>query len=262
MAVKHRRGPTEAPSALCGVARWRVLARATEPPTCQRCALLEGSSSRRTVESGAPNVLGYARVSKADQSLAGQVRQLEQHGCGRVYSEHVSSVGVRQQWARLCEDARPGDVVVVVRLDRIGRRMGEVIASVQELAGRGVHVRALAQGIDTSAPGSALLLGVFAALAETEREILRERTREGLQAARASGAAIGRPTVITPALVDQVAHLRARGHSLRAIAKTLHVGASTVSRVLELRPAGDPRQMTLEVQHVRTWRDPDAKIGA
>lgn len=246
VAKTHRRGPLG--GVLCGSQKWRILAADSEAPTCARCKALDGTSSRRAVPKGNPSLLGYARVSRADQNLASQVAQLEAVGCGRIYSEHVSGVGKREQWARLLEDVRPGDCVVVVRLDRIGRRMTEVVASVQGLLDQGVQLRALQQGIDTSAGAVApLLLGIFAALAETERAVLIERTAEGLAAARARGRTGGRARRVTPAVTAQIEHLSSQGFSLREIATAVHLDKSTVSRALSAQALKeDPRQLKIE----------------
>lgn len=244
-AVTHRKGPSG--GVLCGSPTWRVAARPSDAPSCKRCAALDGTSSRRELRGGKAHVLGYARVSRADQNLDAQVRQLEDAGCGRIYSEHVSGVGKRAQWARLVEDARSGDTVVVVRLDRIGRRMSEVVSCVQSMLDRGVHVRALAQGIDTTAAAVApLLLAVFAALAESERATLIERTAEGLAAARARGAVFGRPRRVTDAVRAQMRHLRGQGYSMAEIGKALHLHKATVSRELAAALKDDPRQLRIE----------------
>lgn len=191
------------------------------------------------------NVVGYARVSRQDQNLDSQRDALFEAGVGRIFSERVSSVGVRSGWQALLASVRPGDVVVVTRLDRIGRRLGEVVTCVQALVEEGVHVRALHQGVDTSAPGGTIMLAVWAALAETERETLRERTREGMAAAAKRGRAAGRPVVMDAAKRDLVMHLRAQGHTTKAIARTVHAGESTVRRAIADAQRPEPRQLKL-----------------
>lgn len=196
------------------------------------------------VRGGHQSMLGYARVSRSDQELHSQLQLLKAAGCGRIYQERVSSVARRHGWEALAENTRKGDVVVVVRLDRIGRRLAEVVNCCSELAERGVHVRALSQNIDTSAPGGKVMLALWAALAETEREILRERTREGLEAARARGHKPGRKLQLTPAKRAQVAHLKAQDYSVREIAEAVQLSRTSVRRALE-SPKADPRQLTL-----------------
>lgn len=198
------------------------------------------------VKGGHSQVIGYARVSTRDQSLASQMVVLKQAGCCRIYAEKCSSVGPRPGWAALFDGVRAGDTVTVVRLDRIGRRLGEVVNCCAELAEHGAHVRAVAQGIDTRAPGGKLILPLWAALAETEREILRERTRAGLEAARELGRVGGRPPKRTAAKDALIRHLRAKGFSQSQIAREVQVGASTVRRALaDGDTKTDPRQLKL-----------------
>ena len=199
---------------------------------------------------GERNRIGYARVSKNEQSLDSQLDALQAAGCHMVISEKISSVAVRAGWSRVVETLRPGDLLVVTRLDRIGRRLREIIVSVQDLVEQGTHVRALAQGIDTSAPGGSVALALFAALAETERTVLRERTREGLAAAKARGQKIGRPSTLDPANRELLRHLRAKGFTIKEIAKSLKVGRTTVHRALVEMAKEDPRQLQLLTESV------------
>jgi DNA invertase Pin-like site-specific DNA recombinase len=184
-------------------------------------------------------------VSTRDQSLAAQLTELKKAGCCRIYSEKCSSVGARPGWQALFEQLRAGDTVAVVRLDRIGRQIGEVIRCCQEVTEAGGFVRALAQGIDTRSPTGRMQLPIFAAFAETERTILIERTRAGLEAARAAGRVFGRPRKRTPQKDALIRHLKKQGFSDRQIAAEVQVGASTVRRALADTPGGDPRQLKL-----------------
>lgn len=197
------------------------------------------------VRGGNAGIVGYARVSTRDQNLAGQVADLRKAGCCRIYTEKVSSVGPRLGWAALVDTLRPGDVVTVVRLDRIGRRLVEVVGACNEVLELGAHVHAVAQGVNTRGPGGRHQIPWFAALAETEREILRERTRAGLAAAAASGRVGGRPPKRSPAKDELIRHLRAQGHSFRAIAKAVDLGVATVRRAIDDGVKGDPRQLKL-----------------
>ena len=195
---------------------------------------------------GHAQLIGYARVSTREQSLDVQLRELEAAGCCRVYAETVSSVGHRPGWGALMADIRRGDTVVCVRLDRIGRKLGEVVAACDVLTGEGAYVRSIAQGIDTRSAGGRLLLPIWAALAETERTLLIERTRAGLDAARARGKTFGRPTVLTRARIDLCVMLRAQGHSIAAIATTTGLSNGSVRTALERgAPEGEKRQLRL-----------------
>jgi DNA invertase Pin-like site-specific DNA recombinase len=196
---------------------------------------------------GHPQVLGYARVSTRDQSLASQLAQLRDAGACRVIAEKCSSVGARPGWAALVNELRKGDTVAVVRLDRIGRSLAEVVTCCKELGDQEMYVRSLAQGIDTRSAQGRLLLPLWAALAETERVILIERTRAGLEAARALGRVGGRPPKRSPAKDNLCRHLRAQGFSHNQIAKQLNLGATTVRRALSEVVDADPRQMRLDV---------------
>lgn len=191
------------------------------------------------------NVIGYARVSRQDQNLDGQRDALQKAGVGRAFCERVSSVGTRPGWAALLSSVRAGDVVVVTRLDRIGRKLSEVVASVQGLVEEGIHVRALMQGVDTSGPGGTIMLALWAALAETERETLRERTREGMAAAKKRGRSAGRPVVLDAAKRELVQHLHAKGYSIAEIAKAAKAGKTTVRRALSDAEKPEAKQLKL-----------------
>lgn len=150
--------------------------------------------------------LGYARVSTGDQDAALQIDALEAAGCYRVYIDVASGASqVRPELDRLLDNLRPGDTVVVWRLDRLGRSLRNLVEQVQGLAERGVGFRSLQESIDTTSPGGRLVFHVFAALAEFERDLIRERTRAGLDAARARGRTGGRPSSLS---ADQVATIR------------------------------------------------------
>lgn len=183
---------------------------------------------------GHSQLIGYARVSTQEQKVESQLDELRRAGCSRVYAEKISSVGHRPGWSALMGEIRKGDSVVVVRLDRIGRKLAEVVVCLDTLAGEGVYVRALAQQLDTRSAQGKALVGLFAWLAETERSLIVERTIAGLEAARARGRNLGRPTVITPARIDLCVSLRAQKHSLQAIAEATGLGEGTVRKCLSL----------------------------
>jgi DNA invertase Pin-like site-specific DNA recombinase len=196
---------------------------------------------------GHPQVVGYARVSTRDQSLASQLTQLRNAGACRVIAEKCSSVGARPGWAALMGELRKGDTIAVVRLDRIGRSLGEVVTCCKEVSDFGAFVNALAQGINTRSPEGRVMLPLWAALAETERAILIERTRAGLEAARELGRVGGRPPKRSPQKDALCRHLRAQGFSFGQIAKQLNLGATTVRRALAEDVPADPRQLRLDV---------------
>lgn len=177
-------------------------------------------------------ILGYARVSTPDQSIAGQVDALTTVGADRVWSDIASGAAVeRPGLAALLEHARPGDIVTAVRLDRLGRSLPELVALLADLDARGITVRT-GDGIDTTTAAGRVLAGLFAVLADAEREWIRDRTRAGLAAARARGRVGGRPPAMTPARREAADRMRAEGASLAQIAHVLGVGKTTVRRHL------------------------------
>jgi DNA invertase Pin-like site-specific DNA recombinase len=143
-------------------------------------------------------LLGYARVSTTDQQPQLQVDALEHAGCYRVFTETASGARAdRPTLTQLLDQLRPGDTLVVWKLDRLGRSLRHLVDTVTGLAERGIGFRSLQEAVDTTTPGGKLVFHVFAALAEFERDLIRERTTAGLAAARARGRHGGRPSVMT-----------------------------------------------------------------
>src|SRR3954447_11850561 len=139
-------------------------------------------------------LIGYARVSTLDQTLALQQDALTAAGCGDIYTDTVSgSVTDRPGLANALSHLRTGDTLVVWRLDRLGRSLPHLIETVRQLQEQGIGFRSLQEQIDTTTSGGKLVFHVFGALAEFERDIIRERTFAGLAAARARGRMGGRP---------------------------------------------------------------------
>lgn len=186
---------------------------------------------------------GYARVSTDDQDPAAQVGALEAAGCDPVYIERASgSTMERPQWAECNRGLGRGDTLVVVRIDRLGRSLADLVAVLDDLGRRGVAFRSLTEGLDTTTPMGRMVYQLAAAFAEYERALISERTRAGLATARARGARIGRP----PALTDEqraTAHqLHDQGRNKAAIARILGVSRSTIRRALQAdRAEGEHR---------------------
>ena len=180
-------------------------------------------------------LIGYARVSTADQSVDRQDDALHKAGCERVIIEVAS--GARTDRAGLAEAlafARKGDTVVVWKLDRLGRSLPHLIEVVTDLEHRGVGFKSLQESIDTTTPGGKLIFHVFGALAEFERDLIRERTNAGLAAARARGRRGGRPRRLTERQVGQArAMLRDRGGTVADVCATLKVSKTTLYRALQ-----------------------------
>ena len=151
--------------------------------------------------------IGYARVSTEDQDTRLQLDALTDAGCERIYQEVVSgSNRERPQLAKCLDALRHGDTLTVWRLDRLGRSLKDLVGMVSDLEARGVAFSSLNEAIDTGSAGGKLIFHVFAALAEFERSLIRERTRAGLAAARARGRKGGRPRKMSP---DQVRKAKA-----------------------------------------------------
>src|SRR3954447_24757731 len=141
--------------------------------------------------------VGYGRVSSSGQNLDLQRDALTKAGCERIFEEHASGAQrERPQLAAALSYMRPGDTLVVWRLDRLARSLRRLIETVEDLERRGIGFVSITEAIDTSTPGGRLTFHVFAALAEFERTLIRERTIAGLEAARARGRRGGRPPAL------------------------------------------------------------------
>lgn len=180
---------------------------------------------------------GYARVSTEDQTNDGQVDDLTAAG---IQPENITSEKVR---GGVRAAARPGlsalldrlvrgDTLTVTKLDRLGRDALDTLGLIRDLRARGVGVRILALGADTTGPAGNLILGVLASVAEWERAIISERTKDGLEAARRRGRVGGRRHVLSPSARDEVVKAHQQGEKVAAIARRYRVDRATVYRVL------------------------------
>lgn len=188
------------------------------------------SEGQRYVSAG--SLIGYARVSTTSQVLDRQLDALAEVGCDRVFEDHgVSGTRASRPGLDACLNfLRPGDTLVIQSLDRLGRRTGELLRLVDELAARGVSLRILSLGIDTSTPAGQMVLSVMAALAQMERDILVERTKQGIEAARARGRVGGRPRSLTEEQTQVAAGWRDTGRSWTEIARLLGTSERTARR--------------------------------
>jgi len=183
--------------------------------------------------------IGYARVSTGEQTLDLQLDALTKAGCGKVYTETAS--GARADRPVLDEVLgylRPGDTLVVWRLDRLGRSLKHLIEVVAALAERGIGFKSLTEQIDTTTPGGKMIFHVFGALAEFERDLIRERTHAGLAAARARGRLGGRPRKLAdPKELELARALYAGGQAdIPTICRTLGISRATLYRALKGQP--------------------------
>jgi DNA invertase Pin-like site-specific DNA recombinase len=184
--------------------------------------------------------IGYARVSTDHQSLDQQLDALTAAGVDpkRVYTDKLSGTSTREQrpgLASLLDYARPGDAIVVVGIDRLGRNAAEVMTTIRDLRDRDIVLRSLREGIDTSNATGRMVAGVLASLAELELELGRERRAAARDARRARGQHIGRPKVLGKSKVGLARRMHASGESASTIASTLGVSRATVYRVLALQ---------------------------
>jgi DNA invertase Pin-like site-specific DNA recombinase len=188
--------------------------------------------------------LGYARVSTEHQSLDQQVDALAAAGVEspRIYSDKLSGTSTRQQRPgldALLDYAREGDAIVVVGIDRLGRNAAEVMTTIRELGERGIVLRSLREGIDTSTSAGRMVAGVLASLAELELELGRERRAASREARRARGQSIGRPKALDQTKTALARRMHASGEPATTIASALGVSRATVYRVLATSDADE-----------------------
>ena len=178
------------------------------------------------------DMLGYARVSTADQDAAAQQDRLAEAGAVRTFIDTASAAGGdRPALSQLIGEARPGDTLCVTRLDRLGRSLRELLETVEDLKARDIHFMSLEERIDTASAAGELVFHVFGAIAHFERRLISERTREGLAAARRRGARPGRRP-LDPEKADAVRRLVEAGMTAGQAARQLGIGRSTAYRIV------------------------------
>ena len=178
--------------------------------------------------------IGYARTSTVEQvaGFESQLVELQNQGCERVFSEQVSSVAERDQLELAISFARSGDSFVVTKLDRLARNTQHLLEIVQRLDSKGVALKVLNLGLDTSTPTGKLMLTMLGAVAQFEREIMLERQKEGVAKAKGKGLYKGRkPTAL--AKKDQVLSLLATGMTKQAVADQCDIGVASVYRIVK-----------------------------
>ena len=208
-------------------------------------------SHKRSFSGKTGMLIGYARVSKSDgsQTIALQKDALLEAGVPleRIYSDHASGILDDRPGLKVClEVLRPNDSLVVWKLDRLGRNLAHLVSTVDTLSKKNIGLKVLSGaggGIDTSSSHGRLIFGVFASLAEFERELIRERTMAGLNAARARGRQGGRPYSVSQETLKMLQGVMvSRMVSVNAICKEFHLTKTTLYRLIspdgQLRPAG------------------------
>jgi len=187
------------------------------------------------------SIVGYARVSTLDQDTALQLDALKGAGAERVFEDHASGAKTDRPQLRACLDyLRPGDVLVIWKLDRLGRSLQHLLEVAADLQQRDVQLVVTSVGIDTRTPAGRLMYAILGSIAEFERSLIVERTQAGLQAARARGRVGGRKPSLTPRQAQLARQMYAetgddgrRAHTVAEIATALKVGRSTIYRYLD-----------------------------
>lgn len=192
-------------------------------------------------------LIGYMRVSTVEQNLELQRDALEAAGCERIYDDTCSgSVTDRPGLAKALDHLRAGDALVVWKLDRIGRSLGHVVELVDGLHKKGIGLKVLTGGIDTTSSTGRLVFGIFATLAEFERDLIRERTMAGLAAARARGRTGGRPRLMTRAKLRTAMTMMAnRANAAGDVAEQLGISVSTLYAYVDGEGKPKPRAQPL-----------------
>jgi len=180
--------------------------------------------------------IGYARVSKFDQNMDLQMDALEKAGCIRIFYDNISGAkDVRPGLTNLNNALREGDIFIVWRLDRLGRSLKQLISIANDLEYRGVGLKSLSESIDTTTPGGKLIFHVFGALAEFERNIIKERTKAGLTAARTRGKVGGRPKKIDTNIILAIKHLHEKSElPIKDICNMYGISKPTLYRYLKV----------------------------
>jgi DNA invertase Pin-like site-specific DNA recombinase len=179
-------------------------------------------------------LIGYARVSTHEQTLNLQRDALEKAGCIKIFTDTAS--GAKTERIGLDEAlnyVRKGDILVVWRLDRLGRSLPHLITTMTDLEERGIGFKSLTENIDTTTSGGKLIFHIFGALAEFERNLIRERTQAGLTAARARGKRGGRPKALTVQKRSIAKELYDTGHPVMDICRTLKISRASLYRAIK-----------------------------
>ena len=198
---------------------------------------IKSSKTQDRLKEHMSEMVGYARVSTRDQNLDAQVDQLKAAGCTQIFVDIGSGKTPRANTGlgRMLDYLRPDDVVVVTQLDRLSRSLIDLLTLGDQIGKKGAELRSLKEPFDTTKDHGRLMFHMMGMLAEFERIRIRERTLEGLQAARARGRVGGRPRRLSQKQEGMIWQLRQQGESIREIGRMFNVSAGTVSRALARR---------------------------
>lgn len=184
-------------------------------------------------------LIGYARVSTADQSLNLQHDALKAAGCDQIFEDHgISGAHTdRPAYIEAMSTLKDGDTLVVWRLDRLSRSLFDLVDTLQVMKERGIAFRSICEGMDTGSPYGEAIYAIASAFAHLERNLIAERTRAGIAAAKARGVKFGRKPALNDRMISEIINLHARGASIAEIAGNLDVGKSTLYRAISIRSA-------------------------
>ena len=182
-------------------------------------------------------IIGYARVSTTGQNLDWQTDLLTQSGCERIYSEKISGVKKeRPQLDRMMDSLRSGDTVIITELTRLGRSVKELLSIIERIHEAGASIKSLRETwLDTTTPQCNLLLTIFAGLSQFERDLTRQRTRHGLEAARARGRKGGRPKSDESKVSTALKMYDSKLHTIDEITKATGISRATLYRAIDKR---------------------------
>lgn len=193
----------------------------------------------RELQLHASALIGYARVSTSDQEVGLQLAALKKAGCHRIFEDVASGAkSDRPGLGKLLDYLREGDTLVVWKLDRLGRSLPHLVQTVEALREKHIGFRSLTENIDTTTPSGELVFHLFAVLAQFERNLIRERTKAGLEIAAARGRKGGRKVVVTPEKFVKACELiKEKGFSVRETAIKMKIGKSALYSALKQRDA-------------------------
>ena len=183
--------------------------------------------------------IGYARVSSEGQDYNGQIDKLKAAGCGRIFSEKISakSTNGRHALTKTITALKPGDTLIVVRLDRLARSIRDLLSIMDSIKAIGAHIKALEDPwLDTTTPHGELILTIMGGMAEFERKLIRARCDDGIKRAKARGTVFGRKPALDHGERRKIAERYAAGETMQQLATEYEVGVGTIHRALTVAP--------------------------